>query len=429
MRCLNRSVAAFVFLIVVIAALPAIAAANIKNFTINANGTCAPGNPGTDEPGKLTLSVADSGERLGAWTFQFVRASDSQTETRALSGGKLSATVRVDVILIKPNSNVTLKGVVDGKNVTCIDDKPLELTNVEDTSIDGEAQVWLQSPAGQQALADLPNSGSDRRVLLVHLPSGRLAGGNPSSIREDSPQQIVVVIDAKRLSWTTDVNVTSCPERDPNRIFGDFSAAGALQARDHDFKLLVVGQPLECGAGKLQYSIRVNQKGVAGESIQASWRIRPVYRFAAAIALGFDAGKDRTYTVKDGKIAEATNPKNVGTKTKLGFIWFPVGVDFEDMRWYNYVLNPVLLFDLEAPKKSFVIGTALTPSGGISVVLGRSFRSVSVPKLGGVGDPVTGETVELHEHFAKEGRGWFIAVALDSKIYAALKGLIPKGKN
>jgi hypothetical protein len=78
----------------------------------------------------------------------------------------------------------------------------------------------------------------------------------------------------------------------------------------------------------------VNRGDVVGAPVQASWRVRPVYRFAATIGLGYDTGKNaRTYVVKDGKIAFGENETTVGADTKIGFTWFPGGIDYEEMRW------------------------------------------------------------------------------------------------
>jgi hypothetical protein len=288
--------------------------------------------------------------------------------------------------------------------------------------------LWLATPAGRARLAQLSHEGGQSRTLLVHLPSGRLAAANPASVREDSTLQIAVVIDTNRQNWVADVNVTACPERDPNRILGNFEGITSLQSAVPVFDVRAVERPLECGAGTLQYALRVTRDTVPGTTVQATWRVRPVYRFAATIAIGYDTGKsNRSYTVTDGKIALAANATAVGGSNKIGFTWFPVGIDYEDMRWYNHAINPVLLFDLDTPKKGFVVGTSLTPSGGISVTIGGSFRQVPMPKHGAVGDPTTEKTVETQDEWSKEGRGWYFAVSLDTKIFAALKGLIPKG--
>jgi hypothetical protein len=87
----------------------------------------------------------------------------------------------------------------------------------------------------------------------------------------------------------------------------------------------------------------------------------------------------------------------------------------------------VLLFDVDTPKKAFVIGNSFTPTGGISVTVAGSFRQVPVLKNGAIGDSTTATTVETKDDWTAAGRGWFLAISLDSKIYAALKGLVPKG--
>jgi hypothetical protein len=188
-----------------------LAAAEIRNFAISADGkSCTAGSVFTNQDvGKLTLSVGDTTARLGAWTVQYLRASDGQPVSDSLTGGTVSVTKSLDSTQIRPASKMTLKGKVGQGDVTCINDEAIVISGPDTTDLDTQAELWLTTPAGRARLAQLSHEGGQSRTLLVHLPSGRLAAANPASVREDSTLQIALVIDTNRQNWVADVNVTA----------------------------------------------------------------------------------------------------------------------------------------------------------------------------------------------------------------------------
>jgi hypothetical protein len=422
MRSLLRS-------LVVLMALsyPTLASAEIRNFAISEDGkSCSPGAiiPDQDIQG-VRFSVVDSGERLSTWTLQFFR-TDGQQTMATLIGATRSTTILIDNASRQPGSKVTLAGRVAGADVTCLKDEEISPAGVDATELDSRAELWLSTDVAKTKLAAIKrNAGAS--VVLLHLPSGRVASTNPASLREDAVVLVAMVIDTNHPSWAADVNVLSCPERDPNRILGNFEGV-SLHAAVPQFDLLAANRPFQCGSGLMQYAFRASRDRVAGTEQRTSWRVRPVYRFSATVTLGYDTGQDRSYGVKDGKIALTPNPTTVGFKNKLGFTWFPFGVDYENMRLINYLVNPVVLFDLDTPKKAFVIGNSFTPSGGVSVTLGASFRKVAVPKDGKAGDATTETSVATQEDWAPEGRSLYVGLSFDTKIFSSLKGLMPKAE-
>lgn len=412
----------------VLACFATIARADVRNYVIERKDSVvscrAVGNFPERDAGRLTLSVMDPGEKLGDWTVTYVRAAVQQPQTANLVGGARSATISIDQGDIWPGSKITLKGRVDGNDLTCINDEALVLTGQANADLDDAAAVWLASESGRSAKEDLSAQTPGHPGLLVHLPSGRLAGSNPSSLREDRTYQVVVIADMKRPRWSADLNVTACPQREGVRVYGTLPDVKELQAAGHDFKLLPVDRMLACGAGTMEYTLRVKQADTTGDAIQTSWRVRPVYHLAAILGLGFDSNKERTYSVKDQKVA--VSEKTRGTTSKLGFTWFPGGVDFEEMRWYNYVVNPFLVFDLDTPKKALVVGNAFTLMPGLSFMVGGSFRQTSVPDGFRAGDAFTGETLPMKDDWTKDGRAWYVGIGLDSRLYTTLKGLMTK---
>jgi hypothetical protein len=295
--------------------------------------------------------------------------------------------------------------------------------------LDGEAQTWLTSAEGQaekeRLLAQLGNG----VALLMHLPSGRAAAPAPASLSERDDYQIAVIIDRKTAqSWTVDVNVVTCSARDPFRIKGDFTdVAGLKFAKAREFAIMLVERPLGCGAERMEYGLSVTAGAAKGVEIKTGWKVRPVYHLAATVAWAFDGAQRRSFAPVDGKIAETR--ERFGPEFNLGFTWFPGGVEYGAMRWYQHVLNPFLLVDIDAPKENFVVGTAITPTGGISVGIGMSVHKDTLLKSGQVGDPFTGDgDVPVRKDWTKDSLGFYVGVLFDTNIFKAVNNVFGTSK-
>jgi hypothetical protein len=290
--------------------------------------------------------------------------------------------------------------------------------------LDALAQAWLQSkPAAVEDMLLPP-----RTDALIHLPSGRVAGGSSASLSERHDYQVALVVDLRSPDWSASVDVDTCPTREPFRILGNLKEiVGQLQGDEGPrFALLPVQQPLSCGAGTMSYTVTVTHKGQARMPQKTSWRIRPIYHAAATYAMGFDFAERPVYSVVDGKIAETLDQS--GPAQRVGFTWFPGGVDYERMTWLTHLVNPFLLFSLDAPKESFVVGTALTVTGGLSIAVGISVEKVSVLKgTAKPGDEVTGDA-PVEKQWTKDSRGWYLGFTLDQNLLKAFKGMMPGGK-
>ena len=295
------------------------------------------------------------------------------------------------------------------------------------------AQLWLESTMGRDAVQDLESPRADPpKRLLIHLPSGKVAASAPASLPENRPFQVAIVIVQKKTApkpgaWKVDVQVTECPERDAFRIKGDFTGIGTkvgpseLLAEEYSFALLPVGQTFECGTGHLRYALTVNE----GDPVEASWRIRPVYHLTAGVGIGFDFGKTHKFSAPNRVVIESK--QTVGLSGSAGFIWYPSGVDFERMKPWQHFLSPFVLFDLDAPKDGFIVGTALTASGGLSVAIGMSVRKVSVLTSHKVDDAFTGEgEVPTDLAWTKDGVHLYVGVIFDTTLFTKLKGMTAK---
>jgi hypothetical protein len=118
------------------------------------------------------------------------------------------------------------------------------------------------------------------------------------------------------------------------------------------------------------------------------------------------------------------NDSNVGLVGYIGGVWMVGGVDYEDMRWYNYFANPFIALNPVSPTKDAVAGIAITPTGGISLALGVSFHERTALNGYTVGQAFAGDgTVPTQSTWSSFTPGVFVGVAVDSNVYNAAKAL------
>ena len=100
------------------------------------------------------------------------------------------------------------------------------------------------------------------------------------------------------------------------------------------------------------------------------------------------------------------------------------GVDYEEMRWYNYFANPFIAVNPKSPTVDAIVGLSLTPTGGISLALGASLHEKIVLSGYSVGDAFAGDgAVPVRSTWSGIKPGFFAGVTIDSNIYSAVKAL------
>jgi hypothetical protein len=248
--------------------------------------------------------------------------------------------------------------------------------------------------------------------FLVHYDNGDPAPPFPSSISEREPVQIAIVLPVDATPELALV-VNSCEAVSTFRIR---PPAGQLQASrtEAQYRVVPYGALLRCGAGKLTYSLTV-----AGVTREQSVRVRPVTNLAFTVAYGFDMTSVPSYAVENGTVTRTSDRAGLGLR--LGFTWFPLGVDYEDMRWWNHV-NPTLAVDPTAPTENFLVGGTITPTGGFGVIVGANFRRISVPKGVAVGGSFAGTDVPTEKQWNHRGIGLYLGISVDDDVFAAIKG-------
>lgn len=317
------------------------------------------------------------------------------------------------------------------------------------SALDTEAQQWLlHDPEAQEDLQALrahlrdamdplrAPGAPDRRtkgiqdtVLQIHYPSGAPSFYYRSSVPEGKTVRVAIIVEAEAPGFVS-MELTACPARERFRTLGDLKALSAGKAlaagsgKVRRFRLMPLGKPFECGAGDLSYNISVAAKEGDEANVKAhTIRVRPIYHLATTFSWGFDMWKQQSFAVESAKIAGTRDP--LGPSFYVGFTWFPTGVDYEDMKSVNRWLNPVVLFDLSAPKDNFAAGLAFTRTGGLSVVAAVSLHKMTALDKGFTdAAPFTGEgAIPTRPVWNRDSIGLFFGVAADDKVFTALKGV------
>jgi hypothetical protein len=322
--------------------------------------------------------------------------------------------------------------VTDGGHdakITCSITVPTSGTGGQLTSTDAARDIaameyWQRQDGGVKAMSDLVASGSSRGLppntaFLVHLPSGAPAFPFPNSLREGTPMQVVVIA-ALDQPEPIDISVTACADIQTFRV----KPADTSGKQAAAFALIPVGAWFKCGAGTATYSLKFG--GDTGRTTTTSVRMRSVYHFAATLIVGYDTAPTASFgtSTQGGAQHVVENDSRVGLAAYIGGVWMVGGVDYEDMKFYNYFLNPFIAVNPTAPTKDAIVGLALTPTGGISIALGVSLHEKTVLNGMSVGDAFTGSgSVPTRDSWGDVSPGFFAGVAVDSNVYNAVKSL------
>ena len=263
-------------------------------------------------------------------------------------------------------------------------------------------------------------------TFLVHLPSGAPAGGFPESIPESAQIQVVAIVEEG--NDPPGVEFTVCPDRELFRIRGGFGTAeeeaAATMLTGARFSAVPIGPLVRCGAGTMSYTLRYAASG-EGEATEkaTSVRMRPIHHLSASFLYGFDFVSVQTFEKQGGKIVALED--RAGPALRVGFTWHPFGLDLEDMRTHNRLLNPVVSFDPEAPTENFVVGNAFTWSGGISLIVGGSFRKSTVLNGMNPGDAIDDTAaIPTRKVWNADSRGWYFGFVVDQNVLRGIKGLV-----
>jgi hypothetical protein len=346
------------------------------------------------------------------------------------------ATIRVDAL---KTDSLTLTVNTNHGSKTC---KALQarLGDGGDTSTgaidDDTAARWWLSEAGIAARDSLTRNGRSRglpddAVVLVHLPSGKPAFPNSTSVREGTVVQIAV-IQPNKAAPSVEFVPKNCAAFKAFRVDGDSGDAAEKHGgrtgitttdKDLHLELSAKGPFLRCGAGVLNYDLVFKSANAEAVTSAHTVDVRPVYSFALLTTLGFDTTIQRDFQTipAEGGSLIARKHDRVGPTVLIGGQWMLGGVDYTDMRWYNHVLNPFIAVDAAAPLTGFVIGDTLTISGGISLGIGLAAHEGARLEGARVGDLITGGDVPKRNTWHDQRLGFFIGVAFDSKAYEALK--------
>ncbi len=283
---------------------------------------------------------------------------------------------------------------------------------------DLEALAWWQRE-GRKALGKLRGELKFPRNtrFLVHYLNGERAAPAEQSLSEREPAQVVVIADA-RAGLAVELVVSTCEDVQPFRVTRPEPAR--LEGREprREWMLVPVGPLLRCGEGTLAYTLRVGGEEGGGTRV----RVRPVHNVSATVVYGFDFVKEKRFAVVDGRVTEEADATGLGVR--LGVTWYlPWGMDYEELRWHNHFANLVFAVDPEAPTERFVTGLGLTPTGGLSLLVGVSVHRVTA--LGGgltPGAEFTGVgEVPTRREWRAAGVRPFIGLSLDDDIFTVFQ--------
>lgn len=276
------------------------------------------------------------------------------------------------------------------------------------------AMWWQQNGSSELKKLRVDGHYPTGTQFLVHYDNGEPAPPFQASLTERDPIQIAVIAPAgSRLAIA--LSVTSCEKVVPFRVKEQAPTPGQPEDREAPPAALVpYGPLLRCGAGTFSYSL-----GIDGSPSVHSLRVRPVSHLSFTTAYGFDFTRVPSFSVENGKVARTSD--RAGPGLRLGLTWFPLGIDYEDMKAWNYV-NPVFAFDPTAPTENFLAGAAITPTGGFAVVVGANFRRRTVLRGTTVGADITGTEVPTSKEWNSGGVGLYVGLSVDDDVFTAIKG-------
>ncbi len=390
---------------------------SVNAFKNTAKATSAPSD-------QDVVNVAPTGPNVSAVTYKLTYTKDGKSIDVDLKQDSTTHsfwTASIDKTLIDTGTELSLRSST-GKQIALPRDSDSSATtgsnDVLDTADLGAAQYW-QGDLAAQNLAKLQDRFKGRRIL-VHLPSGNKAAGYPNSVPETDILIFAFIIPEDGQTHYYEVGLTQCPDRNPFPVKGNFPTGGA-QDKTTKYAIVAIGQDNRCGSGTMQYKVHLAPND-AGTEQQLT--IRPVYQAAVTIGYGFDTYQIQSFVVQSGKVARVS--VRSGTSLLVGYTWFPWGYDADNMKLYNYFVNPFGLVDPKSPADNFVIGTAITVRGGLSVAIGASFHKMTVLNGIALGAPFTG-TGAIPTRTVWQGHpGLYLGVAMDSNVFSTLKGLWSK---
>lgn len=303
-------------------------------------------------------------------------------------------------------------------------------------------------------------------TFLVHAPTGPLLAPAPGSVREADPVQIVLLTTAWAESDFS-LSPTSCakPSRfdlsDAEAITLKMDVEGGLAAADlgskDDFaeadryEAALVGQYLTCGTGSLAYTLTVAHPGPDGTATTTSdveIAVRNTSNLAAIFVPGWDFGTRTEAWIDSSTATDGTqgtiaidDSVTLGPALYAGAQWMIGGVDYADMRWYNHFANPFFAVGVSGfsngettadtariTSPSYLVGTAITPTGGISLAVGASVRPDLNLRGLSEGDPIqSGAAISYESTWNNVRPSLFIGVAIDSQIYNAMTTALSGG--
>jgi hypothetical protein len=275
------------------------------------------------------------------------------------------------------------------------------------------------------------------KVTLYFLPNGRPISPLPTDLSEHDEIDVFMIL-PRTLAGAGSLNVTSCPDKVPYRVDGDFASAKKLIVNVAQGVLptsAFTTQPLgkiDCGAG--QVSLRVatvdNQDSTKELSGTTSTLVLGSVLWGT---VGVQFAFDFTHS---GTLSAATSPSGsvivrstdlLGPKVSPTFIWHPVGLDPQHAAIGSILLNPTLGFDLDAITTSFFVGDSLCWNG-LCFCAGAHIRKTDeLTAASGlkVGDPSPGTDPLPVEHrwsSSDGGVGFFASVILDLNTAAKIIG-------
>ena len=416
-----------------------------------ASWACAAANESADGSGLTIRVIVDNAPAGETVKLQAVYDNAGASATGALTFDKPNNSYVLSAPGAAPaaGSAVTVTGNVGSETFTCAASVPAEesegtaaavsgrrVPEVRYADIDFRASEWLAGPRGKAAVQQLlttlreefPSLKRNGIVLLRHLPSGAPAFPFASSVSEHQTIQIATVVDRRSTVGSVDVTMTACERPLRERMKGDFGSLAAkpqgIGRLEPDFALLPIGTLIQCGPDEMRYTMSVTPADGSAkpEPTAARLEVRPVYHVGATAFMGFDSVKKPEFSVQSGVVTRQTDA--FGTGFFVGATWYPFGVDYGRMRWWNYVVNPFGGVSMDAPKENFIVGNAFTVTGGISLAVGAAIHRLD--ELNGIaeGAAFTGDgTVPTRKAWSKKGVGWYIGVAVDNNVLTAFRKL------